>query len=743
MIYYIGNDKSMPFKTATVEEAYEYLRHLKVISLDTETTKVIVLGKDGREVTSKIYQGGLDPYLSKVIMMQLGDLDRQYVIDTRVTDISLLLPILADPSILKILHNAKFDAKMIYHCYKTWLVNVWDTMITQNVRENGLRVGYSMDKCAERVLGYKSKKPIIKTLFDEELTDEEEDEWSGNTDVALMDDVGRKKPDIIDKSIREAFATKGDKPFTVKEIEYGGDDVVIPFKLYLNQMEWLETGEWSPKLAVRLENKYTQVLARMEYNGINVSPEKWTELNIKNIAKQQERLLALKTYVEGNPKLKKFCTQLSLFESEPGCSVQWTSPAQVIEVFRTLKICPKEKSKSTRKEEWTVSAKALYKVMDQQFRDLFDKNTDQPIVDENTFRLGYMLFKKSQMACTTFGLDWLENIHPVTGRVHSSFKQYMHTSRLSSTRPNLQNLPRGAEWRECFIPTHGNKMICVDFASQESRILSDLSGVESLISFFRDGDTVFGDDMHSMTASRMQRVIRKDNSIIISKESDPDARNKAKNLGFALNYGATKHSLQHSLNCSEEMAEVFIEAYFDGFPGLREDFEQTRKNAVDRGYIVLSETTGARYFFADFEKMKAAKEKAQKLYPDWWQKLSWDEKQARKKKLYEDIPELPLLWKEHMQLKGDLERKGLNYRIQGLAAAMTKMAGCYIDDASWGNPARKSILVIHDELLGESSPEDAAEFAQIISKGMIDAGAWLCKKVPMGAKPDIGDHWIH
>ena len=740
MIYYIGKDKSLPFKRATVQEAEAYLSTLKVMALDTETTKIKKLDKNGREVTSKIYQGGLDPYLSRVIMLQVGDLERQYVIDTRTEDITPLLPLLADPSILKILHNAKFDGKMIYHSFGVWIRNVWDTMIVQNIRENGLRVGYSMDKCAERVLGYKSKKPIVKTLFDEELTDEEEDEWYGNTDVVLMDRTDRK---IIDKSIRESFATKGDKPFTTKEIEYGGDDVIIPFKLYLNQQHWLETSEWSPKLAVRLENKYTQVLARMEYNGVNVSPEKWTQLYHKNVKVQQERLQALKVYTENNPKLKQFCTQLDLFNDQPGCSVQWTSPAQVVEVFKALKICPKEKSKSTRKEEWTVSAKALFKSMDQQFRDWFDNNEDQPIVDEKTFRLGYMLFKKSQMCTTTFGLDWLDNIHPITGKVHSSFKQLMSTYRLSSNRPNMQNLPRGKEWRECFISPEGSSWVCTDYSSQESRLLAEISGVETLISFFRDGDATFGDDMHSFTATRMQRVIRKDNSIIITKASDPDLRNKAKNLGFAISYGATKHSLQHSLNCSEEMAEVFIEAYFDGFPGLREDFAQTRQKAVDLGYITLNETTQARYFFPDFKLMKESKEKALALYPDDWQKMSKEKRELMKPKLYLDYPEIPKLWKEHMQLKGDLERKGLNYRIQGLAAAMTKMAGCYIDDACWDNPNRQIILKIHDEIICQTNTEDAEEFSKIISKGMIDAGAWLCKKVPMGAKPDIGDHWIH
>ena len=427
MLYYIGKDPKMPFATATVQEAYAYLKGLSVFALDTETTDKKLRDSKGKLLTSKVYKGGLDPYLSKVIMLQVGDLEKQFVIDTRTEDIAPLLPLFSDPSILKILHNAKFDGKMVFASFGVWLVNVWDTMLAQNVKENGLRVGYAMDKCAERVLGYKSKKPINKDLFDEELTEEEEDEWYGNRDVYLIDRADSK---IIDKSIREAFATKGDKPFTIKEVEYGGDDVVIPYKLYLNQKNWLETGEWKPELAVRLENKFSQVLARIEYTGFNLTWSMWEELNVVNKNTMQVRLKALKDYAESNPKLKKFCSQLDLFNDQPGCSVQWSSPAQVIAVFRTLGICPKERSKSTKKDEWTVSAKALYKTMSQEFRDWFDDGEDQPIVDEKTFSLGYMLFKKSQMCCTTFGLDYKEYIHPVTGMIHSSFKQMMSTTRM-------------------------------------------------------------------------------------------------------------------------------------------------------------------------------------------------------------------------------------------------------------------------------------------------------------------------
>jgi DNA polymerase I-like protein with 3'-5' exonuclease and polymerase domains len=741
MLFYIGKDFAMPFERSTVSEAAAYLREKEWFVLDTETTKVKRMDTHGKEVTSTVYEGGLDPYLSRVIMLQIGDLEKQFVIDTRTEDITELLPLFTDPKILKILHNSKFDAKHIFHCYGVWLVNTYDTMLAQNVRQNGARTSYAMDACAERVLGYKPKQAKVRTLFDED-TEEDEDYFDPAfpVDINLIE---RAESKVIDKSIRMGFVTKSDKPFTVKEVEYGADDVIIPAKLYLNQKEWLETSDYNPIKGVRLQNKFALVLAQIEYWGAGFDPVMWKSLYEKNLVKYEERRQAVIKYVESNPKLKKFVLQLDLFNDKPGCSVQWTSPVQVISVFRALGICPKEKSKQTKKEEWTVSAKALYKDMDQGFRDAFDKGIDREIVDDATFRLGYLLFKKSQLAVTTFGTDFFKYVHPVTKKLHSSYKQMMHTGRMSSTAPNLQNIPSGKEWRACFTAPKGRVWICVDYSSQESRLLAEISGVENLISFFRDGHEIFLDDFHAYAATAMQRVIQKDDTLIITKETDPELRQKAKSLNFSLSYGATKHSLRHTLNCDEMMAELFIEAYFDGFPGLREDFENTKQKAVELGYIVLDGFTEQRYWFPDFKEMNLAKEKALALYPPEWKRWSKERRDAEKPKLYEEHPEIPELWKTYMSMKGDLERKGLNYRIQGTASAMTKAAACYIYDHCIYNQNRRIVNIIHDEIICETTEDDSEQFAKIIVDSMVKAGTLFCSKVPMGATPEIANYWKH
>ena len=246
----------------------------------------------------------------------------------------------------------------------------------------------------------------------------------------------------------------------------------------------------------------------------------------------------------------------------------------------------------------------------------------------------------------------------------------------------------------------------------------------------------------------MQRAIRKDDTIIVTKETDPELRTKAKSLNFALSYGAAVQSLKFTLNCSEEEAQEFIDAYFDGFPGLREDFERTKKTAVKDGSVLLDPYTGKRYFFPDFARMKELEAKAKAYYPSDWSKNTDPDK---KEKLYEQYPELRLLWKEFMSLKGQLERAGLNYRIQGCAATMTKIACCIIyskmkerdDNGELKYPYRRLVNIVHDEIIAETIPEDAEEFSRIVTEAMEQAGAMLCPTVPMGADSAVGDHWIH
>lgn len=734
MIYYIGNSLFNDFSTSTIEECVSYLNTQTTIGVDIETGRKYPKGLYRED----IYQPGLDPYLSRIVMIQIGTLEKVFVIDARVIDCSFLKDILENPNILKVGHNLKFEGKHFLHNYKCSIVNVWDTMIVEKVLYNGLPLSFSLKALMNRYLNTVSVEDINLFSEEEEVFEEE----------FVIDDLDllehKEKPiKYVDKSIRLGFIDIGDNPFSKTQIEYGVEDVFAPLQIYEIQKKGrvIQDELYKPELGFRLENKMTQVLAHIETTGMSIDNTQWKELAVYNKQIYINRLEKLNTYVEKT--CPTFSSKIDLFTTKPICTIQWSSSKQVIEYFRYLGFCPKEKSKQTKKLEWTVGAKALFNLLSNNSRDLFYANQDTEIIDNESLILNYLLMKKSEQSYTTFGEDWLKYIHPITFKVHTSFNQYMNTSRLSSINPNLQNIPAGKEYRKCFVSPKNKLWINCDFASQESRILADVSKVKALIDFFEKGHEIFGDDMHSFAATNMQRVIRKDPTLIITKKSDPKARNIAKALNFALSYGASSNSLKNTLQVSEEEAEEFIQAYFDGFPGLKEDFDKTKKEAITKGWIELDSYTKKRYFFPKFDEMKKLWNEAISYYPEDYKTWNKDKRNSFKEELKVNHPELKSIWKEYMILKGSLERKGLNYRIQGNAASMSKLACILIYNTFKDCSDRKIVNVIHDEIIGETNISDAKEYAKIISNSMIQAGKYICQSVSMGADAEIDTYWKH
>lgn len=198
-------------------------------------------------------------------------------------------------------------------------------------------------------------------------------------------------------------------------------------------------------------------------------------------------------------------------------------------------------------------------------------------------------------------------------------------------------------------------------------------------------------------------------------------------------YGAGAHSVKDTLSVSEEEAAYYIQAYLDGFPGLEENFVSTKKLALQQGWFYLDMFTKKKYHFPWFTKMNEAKAKALSYYPKD-KKLTDEEKQ----KLKEENPELPGLWKEYNMLKGSLERRSLNYRIQGCSASMTKLACILIEDMGY-----QILNIVHDEILVDCTEPNKGLCSQDVKNCMIKAGNFFCKSVPMDAVPEVGTYWIH
>jgi DNA polymerase I-like protein with 3'-5' exonuclease and polymerase domains len=535
--YFVGNSlieyENIPNKT--IIDVIEYCKTKFIIGLDIET---------GRKYKKGIYdefvfKPGLDPYLSRVVMLQIGDLENNFVIDSRVIDLKPLKEILENDKILKVGHNLKFEGKHLLASYGMIICNVWDTMICERILYNGLNLKYSLEALSNRYLGIESVNKTNTDLFTDckdisEIEKDIEDEYD---ELEFMD---KKETIYIDKSIRLQFVEYGDKPFTLEQIKYGYNDIVYPLKIYEIQKQGrLVNGElYKPVNGFNLENKITQVLAKIELRGIKVNQQGWLDLFELNKKILIEKLKTLNEWISNY--YPTFCKPPDLFSSKPICKIEWSSSKQVIEFAKFLEFCPKEKSKQTKKYEFSVGAKALFKLLTNENKDNFYSNKTIPLIDKDdvqAFILNYLLMKKYQQLTTTFGDKWLRYVHPITHRVHTNFIQLMNTGRLSSTSVNLQQLPNGKMWRELFIAEKGYKIVATDYSTQEIRVSAEITGVKDLQNFFIEKHPIFGSDFHSFAATNMFRVIRNEPDLVINPKLNKKERNISKSMTFKLNYG--------------------------------------------------------------------------------------------------------------------------------------------------------------------------------------------------------------
>ncbi|PYR51017.1 MAG: DNA polymerase I [Acidobacteria bacterium] len=276
-------------------------------------------------------------------------------------------------------------------------------------------------------------------------------------------------------------------------------------------------------------------------------------------------------------------------------------------------------------------------------------------------------------------------VNPDTGRVHTCFNQAVaSTGRLSSSDPNLQNIPirtsLGREIRRAFIADPGNVLVSADYSQIEFRVLAHLAGDELLIDAFQRGA-----DFHEQTALKIFGA---------NTGRDPhELRSKAKMVNYALLYGKTAFTLSKDIGVTPQAAQEFIDAYFAGFPRVRAFLDRTLEEARATGIVktlfgrrrLVSELTSR-----DFQRRSAA------------------------------------------------ERVAVNLPIQGTAADILKKAMIGVHAALAPYPDARMILTVHDELLFEVPKARAAEVAEIVRDGMQSA---VVLKVPITVDIGIGENW--
>ena len=454
--------------------------------------------------------------------------------------------------------------------------------------------------------------------------------------------------------IDELIGPKGKGQKTMREVapdavcDYAAEDADVTLKLKA-KLEAELRSEGLFELFETVEMPLVPVLAQMELNGVSIDVDSLAETS------------------------KEFTTKMGEIEREvyqlAGMEFNISSPKQVGEVlFDRLKIV--EKAKKTKTGQYVTSEEVLQSLK------------GKHVIVEKI--LDYRGYKK---LLSTY-IDTLPQlINPQTGHIHTSYNQAVTaTGRLSSSNPNLQNIPvrddNGKEVRKAFIPDKGCLFFSADYSQIELRIMAHLSADPHMIEAFNTGY-----DIHAATAAK---IFKKPIEEVAS-----DERRKAKTANFGIIYGITTFGLAERMQVSRGEAKELIDEYFATYPKVKEYMERSVEMARQKGY---TETLfGRRCHLPDINSHNAV-------------------------------------------VRGYAERNAINAPIQGTAADIIKVAMARIQQRLWNEGFRSQmILQVHDELNFNVVPEEKERLEQMVIEEMERA---YSLNVPLVADSGWGKNWL-
>ena len=430
--------------------------------------------------------------------------------------------------------------------------------------------------------------------------------------------------------------------------DYACEDADVTLRLKHILAKELATAG-ADRLFYDIEMPLVRVLAYMERNGARIDTDTLQETS----RYFTERLLQIEN---------------DIYELA-GFTFNIASPKQVGEVlFERIKIV--DKAKKTKSGQYSTSEEVLEGL-----------RTKHPIVEKILDHRGL----KKLLSTYVDALPAL--INPATGKIHTSFNQTVTaTGRLSSSNPNLQNIPirneDGKEIRRAFIPEPGCEFFSADYSQIELRIMAHLSGDESLIEAFRSGE-----DIHAATAAKIYHVPL--------EEVTREQRSRAKTANFGIIYGISVFGLAERMNVSRAEAKELIENYFATYSGVKRYMDESIAVAREKGYI---ETILHR-----------------KRY-------------------------LPDITSHNSVVRGYAERNAINAPIQGSAADIIKIAMIEIYRRFHSEGIRSTMMLqVHDELNFSVYPEEKERVQQIVIEAMESAYAM---QVPLRADFGWGANWL-
>lgn len=454
--------------------------------------------------------------------------------------------------------------------------------------------------------------------------------------------------------IDELIGPKGKKQLSMRDLapeqvyEYAAEDADVTLMLK-NKLEPELERIGASSLFADIEMPLMPVLASMELGGVRIDTESLAETS--NILTKRMNDLELRIH------------------SLAGREFNVSSPKQVGEVlFDEMKIT--DKPKKTKTGQYVTSEEVL-----------------QTLRGKHEIVADILEHRGLKKLLGTYVDALPKLINPRTGHIHTSFNQTVTaTGRLSSSDPNLQNIPvrgeDGKEIRRAFVPEPGCLFFSADYSQIELRVMAHLSGDENMIEAFREGH-----DIHAATAAKIYKVGM--------DEVTRDQRTKAKRANFGIIYGITVFGLAERLDISRDEARQLIDGYFETFPRVRDYMEQAKEQARTQGYV---ETLFHRRRY------------------------------------------LPDINSRNATVRGFAERNAINAPIQGTAADIIKVAMIRIAERFAREGVRsKMMLQVHDELNFSVLPEEKEIVERIVIEEMQGA---FDMKVPLVADCGWGANWL-
>ena len=607
--------------TAVLKDWVTRARYAGAIAIDTETTSmdeslaelvgISLCVEPGHACYVPLAHRRPDPSASSDEPPPSPDPPEQIPLDAA---IEILRPLFADPSVLKIGHNLKYDM-VVLRRYGIMVSPIDDTMLMSYVLDGG-RHGHGLDELAERHLDHRM--------------------------ITFKEVAGRGKAQVTFDLVPLDQA-----------LAYAAEDADATLRLYRLLKPRLLTERMVTPYET-LERPLVPTLVDVETEGIHVDRTKLEQLSREFAERQRE--------------LEKDIYRLAGHEFNVG------SPKQLGEVlFDEMQLKGGHKGKSG---AYATGADVL--------ESLAAEGHDLPAT--------VLEWRQLDKLKSTYTDALIERINPRTGRVHTSFAMAAaSTGRLSSTNPNLQNIPirteDGRKIRHAFVAQPGRMLVSLDYSQIELRLLAHVADIDALKRAFHEGQ-----DIHALTACQIFGVE--------ADALDPARRRQAKAINFGIIYGISAFGLSRQLGISTDDAAAYMKAYFERYPGIRDYMNHTKQFCRERGYV---ETLFGRRCH------------------------------------------VPGIHDKNAVRRNVAERAAINAPIQGTAADLLKRAMIRVPEALDRHrlsTRAHMLLTVHDELLFEVDDAAVEQTGEVVRKVMETASLpALDLSVPLTVEIGHGLSW--